>query len=194
MHLAHISHIQGRYGRIAACKPVIEVALYAFVILLPYACATPAAAETVPQSSGKWQVLSAPSIGEESLALSLKAEKAVKGWMKTSAPILTIQCGKGKVEVYIETGMALEVTMVDQQIVRIQLDGNKPFPQRWREVTNQAVSASTRDATALVKQLAQSQKFMFEFTPFNSAPAQAEFDVAGLAAHLPQLTRTCWGK
>ncbi len=110
--------------------------------------------------------------------------------MKTSVPVLTIQCTKGKANVYVETGMALEVTVVDQQIVRLQLDGNKPFPQRWREITNATVSA--RDATPLIKQLAQSQKLIFEFTPFGSAPAQAEFAVAGLSAYLPQLARTCW--
>jgi hypothetical protein len=112
--------------------------------------------------------------------------------MKTSVPILTIQCVKGKAALYVETGMALEVTVVDQQIVKLQLDGNKPFTQRWREVTNATVSA--RDTTTLIKQLAQSQKFIFEFTPFGSAPAQAEFAVAGLSAYLPQLAKACWGK
>ena len=112
--------------------------------------------------------------------------------MKTSVPILTIQCVKGGAALYVETGMALEVTVVDQQIVLLQLDGSKPFTQRWREVTNATVSA--RDATTLIKQLAQSQKFIFEFTPFSSAPAQAEFTVAGLSAYLPRLAKACWKK
>lgn len=162
-------------------------------LLLLCACIAPVAAAATPQSFGKWQVLPAPS-GEGSLAVSLKAEKAVKGWMKSSVPTLTIQCSKGKATVYIETGMALEVTMVDRQIVHIRFDDNKPVTQRWQEITNATAAASARDSTALVKQLAQSQKFMFEFTPFSSAPAQAEFDVAGLAAYLPQLALACWGK
>ena len=161
--------------------------------LLLCACATPLAAAATPQSFGKWQVLPAPS-GEQSLAASLKADKAVKGWMKSSVPTLTIQCSKKKATVYIETGMALEVTMVDRQIVHVRFDDNKPITQRWQEITNATVAASARDSTTLVKQLAQSQKFMFEFTPFSSAPVQAEFDVAGLAAYLPQLARACWEK
>jgi len=128
------------------------------------------------------------------MTLSLKAEKPVKGWMKTSVPTMTIQCGKGKAALYIETEMALEVTMIDQQVVRIQLDDNKPIPQRWREATNAMVSATARDATALIKQFTQSQKFIFEFTPFNVAPVQAEFAVAGLSAYLPQLAKACWEK
>ena len=183
----HFDHIWGRCEQIVACTPVIG-----FTLLLTCACAAPVAAETAPLSSGKWQASPALPGGEESLVLSLKAEKAVKGWMKTSVPALTIQCVNGKAALYVETGMALEVTVVDQQIVQLRLDGNKPFTQRWREITNATVSA--RDAAALIKQLAQSQKFIFEFTPFGSAPAQAEFAVAGLSAYLPQLAKACWGR
>jgi len=150
------------------------------------------AANDASQQFGKWLASPAPSGGGESLTLSLKAEKEVKGWMKTYVPILTIQCNQGKASVYIETGMPLEVTVVDQQIVRLQFDGNKQISQRWREVNNATMSA--RDATALIKQLAQSQKFIFEFTPFGTKPVQAEFAVAGLSAYLPQLARACWKK
>lgn len=188
----HLAHLQGRCEQIAACKPAIGFTLYAFTFLLSCSCAAPVAAETALQSFGKWQISPVPSTGEESMTLSLKAEKAVKGWMKTSFPVLTIQCVKGKAALYVETGMALEVTVVDQQIVHLQLDNNKPFPQRWREVTNTTVSA--RDATTLIKQLTQSQKLLFEFTPFSSATAQAEFAVAGLSAYLPQLAKACWEK
>ncbi|MBI5658756.1 MAG: hypothetical protein HZC43_04220 [Nitrosomonadales bacterium] len=143
------------------------------------------------QSFGKWQISPAPS-GEESLSLSLRAEKAVKGWMKSATPTLTIECRNKKAAVYVETWLPLEVTQVDKQIVRVQFDNGKPIPQRWQEITNAAMGASTRDSILLVKQLAKSQKFVFEFTPFNSPPVQAEFDVAGLAAYLPQLGRMCW--
>lgn len=188
----HFAHVQRRCKQIAAYGPTKGFALHIFNFLLACACAAPVAAETTLQSFGKWQVSPMPSAGEESLALSLKAEKAVKGWMKTSVPVLTIQCTSGRAALYVETGMALEVTMVDQQIVQLRLDDNKPFTQRWREVTNATVSA--REATTLIKQLAQSQKFIFEFTPFSSAPAQAEFAVAGLSAYLPRLAKACWGK
>jgi len=174
-----------------ACNAVARLTPYAHALLLLFICTAPVAAAAL-QSPGKWQVLPAPSAGEESLTLSLKAEKAVEGWMKTSVPVLTIQCVKGKAALYVETGMALEVTVVDKQLVQLKLDDNKSFPQSWREVTNATVSA--RDATTLIKQLAQSQKLIFEFSPFGSAPVQAEFAVAGLSAYLPQLAKACWGK
>ncbi len=150
------------------------------------------AADAASQQFGKWLKLPAPSKGGESLTLSLKAEKEVKGWMKSHVPVLIIQCIQGKADIYIETGMALEVTAVDQQVVRVRFDGNKPIAQRWREVTNATISA--RDAATLIKQLAESQQFFVEFTPFNSRPAQAEFAVAGLSAYMPQLAGACWKK
>ena len=174
------------------CRTITRMTPYTIALMLFHIGTPSAAAETAPPSPGKWQI--APSAGEESLALSLKAEKPVKGWMKIFVPTLTIQCDKGKAALSIETGMGLEVTMVDQQIVHVQIDDNKPTTQRWREVTNTTVFATTRDATALIKQFTQSQKFLFEFTPFNSAPAQAEFAVTGLSAYSLQLNRTCWGK
>lgn len=112
--------------------------------------------------------------------------------MKSSVPTLTIQCSKKKASVYVETGLPLEVTPVDQQTVKIRLDEAKSIPQRWREITNATIAASTRDSAPLLKQLVHSQKFTLEFPPFNSPPVQAEFDVAGLVSYLPQLGRMCW--
>lgn len=185
---------KGYCSQTISCMTITRMAPYALALMLLHLGAPSATAETAPPSPGKWRVLTAPSAEADSLTLSLKAEKAVTGWMKTSVPTLTIQCSKGKAALYIETEMALEVTVVDQQIVRVQLDGNASAPQRWREVTNATVSASTRDATSLIKQFTQSQKFMFEFTSFNGAPVQAEFAVTGLSAYAPQLNRACWGK
>lgn len=152
--------------------------------LVPHAAAS-------SQPSGKWQS-SPTSSGDISLSLTLKAEKEVKGWMKSATPTLTVQCSKKKPAVYVETWLPLEVTQVDKQIVRVQFDNGKPTPQRWQEITNAAMGASAQDSLILLKQFTRSKKFVFEFTPFNSPPAQAEFDLVGLDAYLPQLARTCW--
>lgn len=148
-------------------------------------------AATPPQSPGKWRVSPAPS-GEESLSLSLKAEKEVKGWMKSATPTLTVQCSKKKASVYVETWLPLEITQVDKQIVRVQFDTGRPSPQRWQELTNATMGASAKDSLSLVRQFTQAKRFVLEFTPFNSPPVQAEFDITGLEALMPQLARTCW--
>ena len=178
------------YNHKTVCKSATRFVLYISTFLLLCVCVAPVTTEAASQSSSKWQLSPAASAGDHSLTLSLKAEKAVNGWMETSVPILTIHCEKGKLALYVETGMALEVTMVDNQFVRLQLDDKKPVAQIWHEVTNATVSA--RHAPTLIKQLAQSQKFIFEFTPFSSSPAQAEFNVVGLSAFLPKLSKVCW--
>lgn len=61
--------------------------------------------------------------------------------------------------------------------------------QRWPEVNNTTVSS--RFAAALIRQLAQSRKFVFEFTPFSGAPVRAEFAVEGLSEYLSQLEQAC---
>jgi hypothetical protein len=188
MRLPNTRMTSSRSGGVSVMRSITCIFTFCFLCM---GTASFAANDT-SQQFGKWMVSSAPSGAGESLTLSLKAEKEVKGWMKSYVPILTIQCNQGKASVYIEAGMPLEVTQVDQQVVHVQFDGNKLITQRWREVTNATMSA--RDATALIKQLAQSQKFIFEFTPFGSKPAQAEFAVAGLAAYLPQLAGACWKK
>lgn len=155
-------------------------------------CPIPAAkAATTPQPPGKWQVLASPP-GEESLSLSLKAEKEVKGWMKSATPTLTVQCSKKKAAVYVETWLPLEITQVDKQIVRVQFDNGRPSPQRWQELTNAAMGASAKDSLLLVRQFTQAKRFVLEFTPFNSPPVHAEFDITGLEALMPQLARICW--
>jgi hypothetical protein len=160
--------------------------------LLPFACTAHAAqTDVLPKPAGKWQVRAAP-IGDATLALTLKAEKEVRGWMKSAVPALTIECGKKKAAVYVETWLPLEVTQMDKQIVRVQLDGGRPIPQRWQELTNAAMGASARDSAVLLKQFIQSRKLIFQFTPFNSPPAHAEFDISGLDGLAPQLAQTCW--
>ncbi|MDD5299813.1 MAG: hypothetical protein PHD65_04875 [Gallionella sp.] len=174
------------------CKPVARFTPYARTLLLLCVCAAPVAAEAAPQPPAKWQLVPASSASGDALTLSLKAEKAVDGWMKSAVPVLTIQCEKGKASLYVEAGMALEVTVVDKQLVRLQFDNDKSFPQSWREVTNSTLSA--RDAAPLIQHLARSQKFIFEFIPFTSPSVKAEFDVAGLSAYSPQLDKACWKK
>ncbi len=79
--------------------------------------------------------------------------------------------------------------MVDKQFVRLQLDDKEPFAQNWQEVTNATISAW--HTPTLIKQLTQSKKFIFEFTPFGSPPARAEFTVVGLSDYLSKLTKAC---
>ena len=157
--------------------------------LLLIACRVVDAAS--PTSSG-WHVVAPGPGAVSSVTLSLQAQHEVKGWQKAAVPALTIQCENGKAAFYVETGLPLEVTMVDKQIVRVRFDDDDFVRERWREVNNAVVSP--RDAVAMIEQLARSRKFILEFTPFSSPPAQAEFAVEGLSDFLPLLERACLKK
>lgn len=180
-----------RHRRMKTKRTLLRSLTLGIGIFLPLAVgAAPLATETTAILPGKWQIV-APE-NADTLTLSLRAENEVKGWMKSHTPVLTIQCIKGSPTVYIETGMPLEVTQVDKQHIRIGLDDNKPYPQRWREKGNSTVFANPRDSETLIKQLLQTRKFVFEFIPFSSPRSKAEFTVAGLAAYSPRITKLCW--
>ncbi len=154
--------------------------------LLLVACRGVDAASAPPSG---WHLVTPGAGAATSVTLTLQAQNEVKGWQKAAVPALTIQCDKGQAAVYVETGLPLEVTMVDKQIVRVRLDDNDFVSQRWREVNNAVVSP--RDAAAMIAQLARSRKFVLEFTPFSSPPVQAAFAVEGLSDFLPLLEEAC---
>lgn len=161
-------------------------------VLSPLLLAACYAVDAAPPPSIGWQLV-APGLGAaQSVTLSLNALREVKGWQKTTVPALIIQCDPGKAAVYVETGLPLEVTMVDKQIVRVRFDNDDFVTQRWREVNNSSVSP--RDAVAMIAQLARSRRFVLEFIPFSSPPAQAEFVVKGLSDYLPRLEGKCFKK
>ena len=161
-------------------------------VLSPLLLAACCAVQAAPPPSIGWHVV-APGLGAaQSVTLSLNALREVKGWQKTTVPALIIQCDPGKAAVYVETGLPLEVTMVDKQIVRVRFDDDDFVTQRWREVNNSSVSP--RDAAAVIAQLARSRRFVLEFIPFSSPPVQAEFAVKGLSDYLPLLEGKCLKK
>jgi len=155
-----------------------------------FACGVLAAgaAATEPPPVG-WRPGSEDGQPPASLTLTLRAQQDVKGWLSASRPILTIRCSRGQPAVYMETGVPLEVTQVDQQIVRLRLDGSDFRSEIWHEVSNWTISS--RHPARLIGEMMRSRRLIVEFTPFASPPAQAEFAVNGLAAYWRPLTASC---
>jgi len=161
-------------------------------VLLPLLLITCCAGEAAPPASSGWQVVTPYPKAAGSVTLSLKARQEVKGWQKAAVPVLTVECARGKPAVYVETGLPLEVTVMDKQIVRMRFDDYGFVGERWQEVTNATVSS--RDAGALIEKLGRSRIFVIEFTPFSSPPVQAEFAVEGLAGYLAHMDKACLKK
>jgi hypothetical protein len=140
-------------------------------------------------SSSGWRLEFEASPAPASLTLKLRARQDVRGWMSSGRPVLTIQCSGGKAAVYVEAAVALEVTQVDQQIVRVRFDDAGFLSEHWREVGNATISS--RHPVRLIGQLLRSRGFSLEFTPFGGAPSQVDFAVQGLAEYLQRLAMAC---
>lgn len=140
-------------------------------------------------SPDQWQFDAKDVHPATSVRLTLRAQHEVKGWLSSGRPVLTIQCKSGTAASYVEAGVALEVTQVDQQVVRVRFDDLEFHPERWREVGNWTISS--RHPDRLIEQLLRSQRFTLEFTPFGSAPVQADFAVQGLAQFSAPLATAC---
>lgn len=139
--------------------------------------------------TNNWQLKTSDAQSPNSLTLTLLAQQEVKGWLRSGRPVLTIQCSGGTAAAYVETGVALEVTQVDQQVIRVRFDDSDFHSERWREVGNWTIAP--RRPTRLIAQLLHSQRFLLEFIPFNSAPAQAVFPVEGLDHYSRTLASYC---
>jgi len=140
-------------------------------------------------STDSWQLKMSDAQSPNSLTLTLSAQQEVKGWLRSGRPVLTIQCSAGTAAAYVETAVALEVTQVDQQVIRVRFDDSDFRSERWREVGNWTISP--RRPAQLIAQLLHSQRFLLEFTPFSSAPAQAVFAVQGLDHYSRPLATYC---
>jgi Type VI secretion system VasI, EvfG, VC_A0118 len=124
--------------------------------------------------------------------LRLEADNEVKDWLQTNLPTLIIRCTEKKTKVYITTGMAAspEYGHYDEYTVRIRLNDNPPIRALWGQSTdNEALFAP--NAIELARRISKSDRMLFEFTPFNSNPVIATFDVRGLSTHLPAVAEAC---
>jgi len=163
------------------CKPIAA--------LLLATCALAGRGIATESTPSQWQLESKDAPSSTALTLTLQAQSEVKGWMRSGRPLLTIQCSAGTAAAYVETGVALEVTQVDQQVVRVRIDDSEFHSERWREVGNWTISS--RHANRLIEQLLRARSFTLEFAPFNSPPTHAVFAVRGLEQYAEPLATSC---
>lgn len=131
----------------------------------------------------------------KTVALSVKAKQPIHGWPnKTVVPRLIIRCKEGKTDTYVETGMPAKPETGKTITVRTRLDDAKAVVAFWDQSTDNAALFAP-DAIGLAQKLASTHRFLFEFTPFNSSPAIAEFETDGLEPMLSDISETCgWSK
>lgn len=149
---------------------------------------------TPPPVGGKWDVSTDTSSFDDSstVVLSLDAERPIEGFLESYRPTLILRCQERQIEAYVVTGMAADVEAgnFDGATVRIRLD------DAAAETLNTGRSTDDKalffeNAPQLINRLAQADRLLFSFTPYNASPAETSFDLRGLDEVLPQLRTAC---
>lgn len=152
------------------------------------------AREAIASTTPKWfrpRQSSWASDGSRTITFELEAEMEVPVWMKRVRPILAVRCLGRDIEVYVVTDGASSLEpMPDTHTVRIGFDDQTDVEQRWLDSASHRELFSPNGAS-LAGYIAQANKMRFSFTPFNSIPVTAEFDVHGFAPSLEVVTKTC---
>jgi hypothetical protein len=83
-----------------------------------------------------------------------------------------------------------ELGSYDEYAVQIRFDENQPITQHWNQSTDdEALFAPS--AVAMSRRLAKANSMLFRFTPFNSSPTVAKFNLIGLPHYLPKVADAC---
>jgi hypothetical protein len=150
-------------------------------------------------SAPKWTLTPQPkwaSDKQKTISFELEAENEVAVWMKHVRPMLAVRCLSRLTEVFVVTESAASFeSLADRHTVQIGFDDTVDVPQHWVDSsTHRELFAP--DGVELARQIAGAQRMRFKFTPFNSSPVVAEFDVRGFSGPLQSVAKACgwWAK
>ena len=129
--------------------------------------------------------------GSKTIAFELAASNDVGVWMKRVQPLLVVRCLSRTTDVFVAIGSAASIEQqVGSHTVHIQLDDAEPVAQPWSDsLSSQELYAP--DGVSLARRLARARTMRFGFTPYNSAPVVAEFDVSGFHQLVGLVAGTC---
>jgi len=178
----------------------VTVVVFLWSISAGFHATVPGQTATEPSGSGitaqpadGWRVSRTVSAmdGSKTITLTLDSENEIQAWLGQKKPSLLIRCKEGKAEVYINMGTAASVeTAEDTHTVRLRFDQSGPVTQHWSESTEQEALFSP-EAKELTTQLVTANALAFEFTPFQSNPAVAKFNLKGLTSHIDEVEQVC---
>jgi Type VI secretion system VasI, EvfG, VC_A0118 len=129
--------------------------------------------------------------GSKMIAFEVSALNDVAAWAARARPSLVVRCLGGRTEVFVALGTAASIeSHSDSHTVRLQIDGGAPSEQHWTD------SESTQElfapnGVALAKHLARARTLRFGFTPYNSKPVVADFNVSGFDELVGLVASTC---
>jgi hypothetical protein len=129
--------------------------------------------------------------GSRFVSFQLAALRDVPVWMTNVRPVLVARCLSRRTEVFLSIGSAVSVESgSDDHNVQVQFDDEAPVVQRWAgSVSYQELMAP--NGVAFARRLARTQTLRLGFTPYNSEPVFADFNVGGFDRVVGSLASTC---
>ena len=125
------------------------------------------------------------------IALEVAARNETQIWMRKVRPLLVVRCVDNRTDVFVFTDSAAAMeAQDDDHTVRVALDGGPERSERWPDsASHDALFAP--DGSRLLDELGRARTLTFGYTPHNSAPVVARFDVGGLRDRLAAAARHC---
>jgi len=158
----------------------------------PTAPAQPVAA--LPVGAPKWSTAnSAVWVGKDrrAVAFEVNAINRVQVWMRTVRPTLVVRCVARKPEVLVYTNSAAKMETQDEDhSVTFAFDNESMVRDRWPDSAEHD-GLFAPDPSQFIERLKSASVLRFGFTPHNSEPVVATFDVAGLDALLAPAAKQC---
>ena len=129
--------------------------------------------------------------GSKTIDFTLAATRDVPVWMSRARPALVVRCLYRRTEAFV----ALDTSTMyeddaDRRTVTLQWDDGSASTQRWA-LSESGKELFAPDGIALARRLATARSLRFGFSPFNAAPATAEFVVEGFDKLAVLVARTC---
>jgi type VI secretion system protein VasI len=154
-------------------------------------------AVAVPEAvakAGKWTVSrdKNPVDDSERVILRLEAESGTSRW---NDPIVFIaRCQSDDTEAYIVWSDYLGNDgdfRNEYKNVTVRIGSEQASTQRWTVSTDSKATFAPDWAGGLLKQMAGSDKFIAQVTPYNENPRTAIFDTTGMAQAMEPLMEVC---
>jgi hypothetical protein len=173
----------------ANAEPTVQTAAPATA---PPAPPRPAVVESGPapawtgQRQARWA-----ADGSKTITFELAATRDIPVWMGRARPVLVVRCLSRQTDAFVALGTSASYAdETDRRTVEIQRDDDPPVAQQWdRSESGQELFAP--DGRAFVRQLTNTSRLRFSFTPFNAPPATVEFAVHGFDELAGLVAGTC---
>jgi len=141
----------------------------------------------------KWKTTFTQSSFDDSqtVVVSLKAERKIKGFLESSLPKLIFRCKEGSVEIYINVGLQQDVEYdFENSTVRIRYDKEPAFQSKMGHSTS-GDALFFKKSNEVLLEMVKHKTMIFGFTPFNASPVQTSFDLTQLREKIQPLVKAC---